>query len=248
MSEKTKWFYTEFKNDTRAVVLLAHGLNLRPDRMDQLAIFFTSNKCDVLRISLGADPDKWVDRFHDDYDAALEHAEVLQRPLYFVGFSLGALIGIRFLLKHSDHQFKKLVLFAPATHTHFYTAIPAMLGHLAPSIGLPSMNLLNYRERKSTTLNEYKKMHELQNDIKYALKNNSINIPTLLITSPNDELVESSKLIKFAQSNPHWQCLEVSNHGSQLPRKYNHLMIDSEALGPEQWEILLKRLISHLSF
>lgn len=248
MSEKAKWFYTEFKNDTRAVILLAHGLNLRPEKMDELAQFFNSNKCDVLRISLGSDPDQWMEKFINNYDAALEHTEILQRPLYFVGFSLGALIGMHFIYRHAHHQIKKMALFAPATHTRFYTVLPAMLGYLFPRIGLPSMNLENYRDRRNTTLKEYKKMYQLQHEIKNELKMNSIDIPTLLITSPGDELVESPKLINFARSNSHWQTLEVSNRESRLPKKFNHLMIDSEALGSNQWEKLLKCLKTHFAF
>lgn len=247
MSEKTKWFYTEYKNDTKAVILLAHGLNLLPSKMDELAYFFNAKKCDVLRISLGPNPDQWVEKFDNDYNAALEHAEILQRPLYFVGFSLGGLMGLHYLLRHPHHQFKKLTLFAPATHTHFYLMIPAILGKFIPNYSLPSLNLKNYRDRKSTTLSEYKKMYQLQREISDSLNSNLINIPTLLITNRLDELVASSKLTKFAQQNPYWRSLEISNSRSQLPRKYHHLMIDSEALGLEEWEKLLKNLTIHFS-
>lgn len=247
MSEKTNWFYSGLNTDNLAVVLLAHGLNLRPDKMDELAGFFIANKCDVLRISLGANPDNWENIFEDDYESALRHAQKLDRELYFVGFSLGALMGVHYILKHGDHQIKKMALLAPATHTHWYTSIPAILGYLFPSIGLPSLNLENYRERNNTTLNEYKKMRDLQRRIKKELEINTINIDTLLITGPHDELVDNEKLNKFAQSNPHWSTLEVTNSKSPLIKKYNHLMIDSQAIGPEQWEILLKHLKSHFA-
>jgi len=245
MNDKTKWFYTEFKNDTKAVVLLAHGLNLRPSKMDQLAYFFNSKKCDVLRISLGHNPEQWTEKFSEDYDAALEHAEVLQLPIYFVGYSLGGLIGIHYLLRHPHHRFSKLALLAPATHTHLFTKIPGLLGSLFPKLSLPSFNLKNYLDNERTTLAEYKKMHVLQKEIKESLVGNPINIPTLLITSPKDELVASSKLTKFAALNPQWTALNISNNNSPLPKKYHHLMIDSDAIGAQEWENLLQNLTEH---
>lgn len=247
MSDKSKWFYTEYKSDTKAVIILAHGLNLLPAKMDQLAHFFNSKKCDVLRISLGTNPEKWCENFSDDYDAALEHAEILERPLYFVGYSLGALIGIHYLVNHPHHRLRKLALLAPATHTHFYTLFPALLGRVIPGLGLPSLNLKNYRQRSSTPLKEYKKMHQLQRELKNSLKTNQLNIPTLLILSPKDELVATAKLTKFAQSNPHWKWLAISNDEAQLPKKYHHLMIDREAIGLKEWEKLLNNLSAHFT-
>lgn len=244
---KSKWFYTQFANETKAVVLLAHGLNLNPSKMDQLAHFFNAKKCDVLRISLGDNPDLWMEKFSDDYDAALEHADILQKPLYFVGFSLGALIAVHYMNFHPHHHFSKLALFAPATHTHKFTLLPALLGRLLPEFKLPSLNLINYRERKYSKLGEYKKMHQLQREMGKSLLKNEFNTPTLLILSPRDELVSSSKLTKFADSNPHWSTLVISNRESQLPKKYHHLMIDLESIGPLEWEKILNNLTAHFA-
>lgn len=245
--ERTKWFYTEFKEDTKAVVLLAHGLNLLPSKMDQLASFFNSKKCDVLRISLGENPNKWIENFSDDYDSAIEHARILERPLYLVGFSLGALMGVHFMLRHHDQQFSKIALIAPATHTHFYTAIPAFLAHFFPNFGLPSFNLPEYRQRSSTKLAEYKKMHSLQKEVNQLLKTSSINCPTLLIYNALDELVSSKKLMNFAKVHSNWTTQEISNRTSLLPKKYHHLMIDLAALGLEDWNKLTSSLDEHFS-
>lgn len=241
--EKSKWFYAESKVDTKAVVLLAHGLNLRPSKMDQLAHYFNSKKCDVLRITLGENPDLWEENFNRDYEKALEQSEILQRPLYFVGYSLGALVGMHFMITHSQHQFKKLALFAPASHTKAYTRIPSLLFYLFPKSALPSFNLSDYRSREATSFLEYKKMHELQKEI----NKNDFNLPTLVIQNPNDELVDSNELTKFASSNPLWKTLEVSNRESQLPKKYHHLFIDENSCGHSMWQKILKNLTAHFS-
>ncbi|MDD4972972.1 MAG: alpha/beta hydrolase [Bacteriovorax sp.] len=245
--EKSKWFHSDLNEDTIAVVLIAPGLNLLPSKMDQLAKFFTSKKCDVLRISLGPNSDSWTDKFSDSYDAALEHAEIIQRPLYFLGFSLGALIGVHYIIRHPFQQFKKCILMAPATHTKTYTIIPALLASIFPKGSLPSFNLENYREKPHTTLAEYKKMNSLQKEIKHSLKKNNINIPTLLITNPKDELVDSSKLTKFAASNALWKNRSIANQESLLPKKYHHLMIDSDSIGLKEWEKMLQNLSDHFT-
>lgn len=244
-SEKSKWFHSESKNETMAVVLIAPGLNLLPSKMDSLASFLASKNCDVFRISLGVNPKYWTDNFSDAYNIALEHAQIIQRPIFFLGFSLGALVGVHYIIRHEEQQFCKIVLMAPATHTKPYTIIPAVLASIFPNGSLPSFNLENYRERPKTTLLEYKKMRILQKELKNSLKNNVLNIPTLLITDPQDELVNSHKLTKFAALNPLWTSLKLTNEGSLLPRKFHHLMIDSEAIGAAEWDKLLKHLTLH---
>ncbi len=243
MKIKSKWFYTEFKNDTQAVVLLAHGLNLHPQKMDQLASFFNKNKCDVLRIALGNNPNEWCDKFSDDVEAVVEHAHILERPLYFVGFSLGALVGIHYMAKHAHQEFTKAALFAPATHTKMYTRIPSLLFNFFPKGSLPSLNLVDYREREKTKLSEYRKMHELQKEIKYY----QINIPTLLILNPKDELVASSQVALFAAHNKHSKVFNISNEDSPLSKKYHHLMIDENSLGHSAWKKILHNLTEHFS-
>jgi pimeloyl-ACP methyl ester carboxylesterase len=166
---------------------------------------------------------------------------VLERPLFFVGYSLGALLGMHFAVTHPHHKIKKWALFAPAIRSHFYALMPALLGHLLPKGKLPSLNLKNYRQRDFTTLLEYKIMHGLQK----IIKTNSFSIPTLVFLNPNDELVSSAQVAFFAHQNKEWKVVEISNFESQLPRKYHHLMIDLECLGKAMWGKVLKNLTEH---
>lgn len=245
MKEKSRWFYTDRAqaSKTRAVVFIVHGLNLRPSKMDPLAEFFARHNCDVLRSALGDDPKKWEEKFSDDYEKAREHAEIMQRPLYFVGYSLGALIGLSFIHTHPEHEIKKMALFAPAIKTRWYTSISAWLAKLFPRGSLPSFNLKEYREREKTTLAEYKKMHELQKSLADA----SFALPAVILSSPKDELVDHRKLVKFARANSPWAVEEVSNLNSPLSKKYHHLMIDDMSLGQSEWEKILKILTGHFT-
>ena len=245
MNDKSKWFYSDLKIDTIAVVVLAHGLNLLPSKMDELAIFLASKKCDDLRISISENPDKWLTNFGDCYDAALEHSEILQRPLYFVGYSLGGLLGVHYIMKHPYQQFTKAVLIAPATHTKAFIMLPALLALILPNGSLPSFNLANYRARSRTKFKEYKKLLCIQKDIQSNLKKNDLNISTLLVINNRDELVASKRVAQFAASNPLWKTLTLTNHDCQLSKKYQHLIIDSASLGDQEWNKLLKSLATH---
>lgn len=243
MKEKSLWFYTNDTARTKAVVLIAHGLNLHPKKMDHLARFFTDQNCDVLRIALGSDPLKWEEKFGDDYDKAREHAEVLERPLYFVGYSLGALTGLYFMQKNPTHVFKKMALFAPPVHTRAFARLSAWLSYLIPGGCLPSLNLKEYRDRPYTTLAEYRMMYAFQKEVAKT----SLTIPALIILSRRDELIHYKKMEKFASQNGHSTLLSISNHGSPLPKKYHHLMIDDLSLGQSEWEKILKSLTAHFA-
>ena len=242
--ENTTWFYTEHKHNTKAVVLIAHGLNLRPSKMDSLSAFFTAKNCDVLRMAFDADPKKWRENFSISYSIALEHATVLNLPLYFVGYSLGALVGMHFIKKsEGHHQIKKCALLAPATHTRFYTKIPSFFGNFFPKLAIPSLNIKEYRSRSKTTLLEYKIMSELQAEI----KNQEWSLPTIVVINPKDELVNGQKLTHFAHSQRECQIYTLTNQNSQHPRKVQHLIIDPSSLGTDEWEKMLNILSSHFA-
>ena len=241
MKEKSRWFYTRDTAHTKAVVLLAHGLNLHPKKMDALAQFFTESHCDVLRISLGPDHLHWEEKFKEDYEKAREHSEVLGLPLYFVGYSLGALTGLHFMMKHPVHQFKKMAVFAPAIQTKAFTKVSAYLSFLFPRGCLPSLNLREYRDRNFTTLAEYRRMYEMQKELQFYKS----SIPALVFASTQDELIHYTNLEKFAGTQPSWKLVTISNHDSPLPKKYHHLMIDDRSLGQSEWEKILKNLTAY---
>lgn len=244
MEKKSKWFYTKQDSETKAIILLAHGLNLKASKMDELALFFTNKKCDVLRISLSVNPEYWEEQFENEYDKALEHAQVLERPLYFVGYSLGALLGLSFIQDHPHHQIKAQALFAPAIYSRKLTYLPALLSFLfSGKIRIPSFNLSDYRQRSFTTLAEYKKLHLLQKKIRH----HSFELSTLLILDPKDELIDGANVIKFAELNTLWKTLTMANNNSQLLIKYHHLIIDQKSAGPLNWIKILQNLTDHFN-
>jgi hypothetical protein len=59
--------------------------------------------------------------------------------------------------------------------------------------------------------------------------------------------VQSRTLTKFAATNPLWAALEITNKGRPIPPKYHHLMIDSESLGTDNWEKIIKNITIHFA-
>src|SRR5882762_72852 len=60
-------------------------------------------------------PGMWDSDMQRGYDAAHRAAQEASLPLYFVGYSFGALLGQRLLSMNHHASFDKQVLLAPAT-------------------------------------------------------------------------------------------------------------------------------------
>ncbi len=251
-NEKSKWFYSEFKQDTVAVILLIHGLNLRPSKMDSLAQFFAAKKCDVYRLALPENPKNWIEKFDDGYHAALEQAEILERPLFLIGYSLGALLTLRYLVTHNYHKINKVIFIAIPLEMKWLSRLPAKFSWIMPRAWLPSLALEDYRIRGKTSLIEYRIMESIRSEILAVLKklkkaDAHISSPVLIISDPKDELLDIEKIKNHYALFSSLQCHEVTNKVTQHPKKYHHLMIDEASIGHIEWQKMLNKMTSHLS-
>lgn len=240
-----EWFLTAGK--ARAVVLLAHGLNLKPEKMDFLGRWLQSQGVDVYRVSLTGHKgdlgdfgkvtrDLWVQEMVRFSKLAQSRAQSIHVPFYFVGYSLGALVysdAVTAGLIHSDRN----VLFAPP----YSIEVPEpLIKTLAKTKGLdymlPSRNLEEYRANRGTTMAAYLALLESKhNVVDQNLK--GLNVPTLMIVSPRDELIDYTKQLELLRINKmdQWTILEVQNDNCQLSKCYNHLVIDDKSLNQGEW-------------
>ena len=249
------------RDNAKGVLLLLHGLNVRPSKMNSLGRFLNNNSLDVLRASFaGHRGDKkegenttreiWLKEFQIHYCLAVERAEKLKVPLYFLGFSLGGILPYDFLHQLKEQQsFKKAVLLAPAIRVHWYSKIASKLAWLGRGLRLPSRNLAAYRSQKTTPLGLYRAMADAKNSMDKPQRE-LINFPTLILIDPKDELVSSKKLEKmikkFRLNN--WQLEYISNKLTEHDPSFHHLVIDSPSLGRVEWTRVLERISRHLSF
>jgi len=257
-AELSTWL--ESSGATRAVALVAHGLNLKPSKMNALAKVLTSNGTEVLRVSLAGHRGSkreglftthqiWRNEFQAHYCLAKKKAQDLNVPLYFLGFSLGALAGVDFLNTQVSHLVEKMILISPATDVHWYSRIPGNLGWIGGRISLPSKNIKTYRSQPSTSLASYRSMKESQESLK-EVNLSSLNIPTMIFVDPDDELVSLKKIKKriTRQKLDNWKTKTINNRGSTLKKTYHHLVVDKPSMGPHQWEIVKKDILKHFNF
>lgn len=251
-AELSRWQYSERKVK-KGVVLVLHGLNLRPSKMNSFTSFFNSKGLDVLRGSFSGhkgslkeqkavDYEIWMKEAQAFYCLSLKKAKREEVPLFVFGFSLGGLLITDFIGQMPiEHNIKSMMLISPAIKVKWFAEIPGKLAWISPKLGIPSKNLEEYRAEKTTSLAAYKAMTESRKNIK-NINPISLNIPTLVLIDPKDELVSYKKLKKWTKDEElsQWSVKAVSNKESKLPKTYHHLFIDPLTMGQKTWESVLQ--------
>jgi esterase/lipase len=233
-----------------AVALMIGGLNTRPDRMRELAGLLNSGGIAVLNVGLTGhrgdldgfkrvNLDQWIQDALLGYRAARTEAESAGVPLYFVGFSLGAAIGLDLMTAESTPfvRFDKMILLAPAASVHARYRLVLALGIFGPGIMVPSLANEAYRaNRAGTSIAAYRALFELIDEIQ-GRDLSRANIPTLLLIDPRDELVSVAGLKKLIQTGKldRWQLREISKSPATIHPNYHHLIIDEASLGSRTW-------------
>ncbi len=134
----TQWRKIKAFKKRKGVALVVHGLNLKPERMDDIIICLNKIGIDVLNVSLRGhgsnyranknipeaearldsfrtvDYKLWLQEVRNGYDIAKKRARRKNVPLYFAGYSLGGLLGCDLFLSNPENSFDGMILFAPA--------------------------------------------------------------------------------------------------------------------------------------
>lgn len=246
-------------NDQETVkgyVLMIHGLNLKPVKMRPLAQELERMGLSVLNIELsghraGTDWSKvtraiWLSEIKAAYDVL--HAQAAQKhlPLFLVGYSLGALMASDLIEQDSSVQFQKMILLSPPLEIHPMAYVAQALTW-APSFRIPSLTPKDYRYNDGTSMAAYKALFQSIS----AIHNGNfsrLNISTLMIIDPKDEMVSFSKLQNLIRTEDltAWTVMPVTNKASTLPKPYHHLIIDADAVGATQWKSMIDAIRNHL--
>lgn len=235
-----EWFPAQGK--AKGVIIVTHGLNLRPVRMNELARFFAAQGYEAFRPSFTGHcrepeelqkvkPDSWEKDAREFYAKAKTKADALKVPLYLAAYSFSGLI---YQSLAEELPFAKRVYFAPALETHFWFPLAVFLINLWPTDIFRTMIPEGYFSH------EYGGMRSVLAMNHFFLRWNDQRakadpVPTLVWASPKDELVNGVKLKTLAEGRKGWEFREISVAGSSLPTPYHHLIIDEKALGPAEW-------------
>lgn len=255
------WHEAPAEGRVRAVVVLLHGLNLDPGRMDGWSAMLRRHGALVMRLPLhGHSGDAahmrevTADRWRGEFNLAVEHARSeagqLGVPLHFVGYSLGALVCLEWMSRQPEgaRVFDALVLAAPALSVRRYAerAI-GLLSALGSRVMLPSRSPRRYRATRGTSIAAYQALFALKATLDGNQFRNA-NQPTLVLVDSRDELIDSRGISRLIERHrlERWTLTAVDKRGSRGSVGMRHLLVDEEAVGPELWAAIEQAVVRHL--
>ena len=244
----------------QGVAFVVHGLNLKPSKMNELVKVLNGLQIDVLRVGLaghrGSEEEHkhitreiWLKDVFDNYSLACAHAIALKKRLYFLGYSLGALLFLDLLnnapgsaLEKDRINVGKAILLAPAIALPWYTHLIKVFNIFGGTFMVMSMNRPDYRSLPGTSVAAYNAFFESIEALDISKHKHSNSIRTLVIIDPKDELVSLRKIRDVVKRHHlhRWKIVELpSGH-----RRRHHLIVDRESLGQERWKKQIQA-ISH---
>lgn len=269
--QSSQWFKISRTKETRGIALVVHGLNLKPERMQSIIVELNDAGIDVLNLALRghgnnyqknmnltADEARlesfrtvtynlWLNEIYNAYLKVRERASKKNVPVFFIGYSLGGVMGCNLILLHPDISFDRLILFAPALNITVESYLLKALMPF-PGIVIDSLSPIYYRTNKGTPMAAYKALFEavehFNNNANYRL-----NKPALIFIDEKDEFVSCSKLNEIiAKCNlDNWQIHIVRKENDVGGNISHHLIIDKDSVGGKIWKQISNAIKKHFS-
>lgn len=182
---------------SKGLVIVGHGMNLRPDKMDDIAQEFVKRHYTVYRLELpghyrGADKDISAKKFYDHFRSSYcSLVKSFAGPIIMVGQSTAALVAAGF-----HHQaFHKQIYLSPALYPKWFAKITRIIPGWFP---IPSLMPVSYRVHSYINGSFY---HTILDSVD-RWKEKSLGSPTLIFLHPQDELIDVKKTMAFCQKDP----------------------------------------------
>jgi pimeloyl-ACP methyl ester carboxylesterase len=265
-----KWFRHNETAGLSGVALVIHGLNLSPARMATVISVLNQAGIDCLRLSLKGHGDNfrqrdgmdaaesrledfkrvshalWFEETLAAYSAARQGADEKHLPLFLVGFSYGGLIGLDVLAARPDAAFDRALLFAPALSLRGWDYAVRLFAPF-PKLVLPTFAPEGYPANPGTPIAGYNALFETLDHFETHI-GPQINIPSLVIIDPGDELVSFDGLKRLAEERrlDQWRFLPVHRSRSLLHGILRHIIIDETSVGREAWAAIENAMAIHL--
>lgn len=250
-------------SSSRAVALVVHGLNLKPERMDAIAHELSAQGIDVLRTSLSGHRGNieefkkvsrgiWIQDVYEAYCRARKEADQRKVPLYFLGYSVGALVNLDLMNNFQDAKvrYERMVLLAPAAAVHRRSRWIRFFKVFGPGFLVPSVANREYRaSRGGTPVAAYEALFHSLEALESGGGVRQKDVPTLVVIDPEDELVSEAGLIRVIERDGlrAWKMLRVAKSGAALKTGcYHHLLVDSASLGLDPWSKMVAAILAHL--
>ena len=249
------------------IALVIHGLNLLPGRMDNVirelkhrnitsvllhlkghARLESENVGDArMNAFKKVSEDDWLHQSREGYEHAAELAAALDVPLYFVGFSMGGLLGPYLLQSSKSTEFEKMILLSPAlairTHAHLLKTLSFF-----PGIVIPSSSPEYYRANRGTPIAAYNAFYKMYGEFRKNVGSERLNISSLLFVHHRDEFISASGLRRFQKRHQlsNWRIKSMAGNESPEDSLF-HLIIDEQSAGEDKWKDMWKAVDSLLT-
>lgn len=264
------WHYSNTDGSSHGVYLLVHGLNLNPNRMNPLRDELLHAGFDVLQVQLTghrmnlSHPEdstsrrarleafrkvtlsRWMGEMQNVYRKAKARSEQQQVPLYYMGFSMGGLLGPLLLVSPGSAHFDKMVLLAPAIRLRPRSQLVRLL-FLFPRLVIPSKSPERYRANSGTPVSAYHAMLKGMRELNHRM-NQNLDIPTLVMMDTQDEFVSYCGLqhLMARQKLRKWKLIPIEKDKLVRESMYHHLIIDKTSLGPTAFPEMIGTIHSFL--
>lgn len=255
----------------RGVALVIHGLNLKPERMRPLADALRQWGITVVLCTLrghgenyaalvGCTPEVarlatfrqvsytgWRAEVMAAYAAVETLAQATATPHFLVAFSLGALLGCELATTTPMVHFDRMVLLAPALALQPHSYLPAVLARW-PALTLRSFAPRAYRCNPATSIAAYSALRTALVSL-HRHADAKLNMPTLVLIDPRDELVSLRKMRRWVQRLhlAQWRFSLVNKTAPRPDLRFHHLLLDAACVGSVMWQTMLAQIQDHLS-
>ena len=243
----------------KAIALVAHGLNMKPAGMLAITQWLNEQGLDVYLVKLSGHHEQsihikhitstmWEEEMLQVYTIAKTASVQQAVPLFFVGYSLGALLGqaMQLLLKE-EQVFDKQILIAPATAVRKRSYVLKLFSFIHKKIMLPSFTPSPYRANNFLPLTAFEVLFKSERNIVEA-QFKKMNIPTLIFIDPKDELISYKKLVQllhlFHLSN--YEIVTLDSNLKVRQAHYHHLIVSEGTMGKQNWEMATQKMTAFL--
>lgn len=265
-----RWYKANGLKKTRGVALVIHGLNLRPEMMESIISVLNRSGVDVLNLSLrghgrnyvpinhieeseqrlesfrSVNYELWLKEVYDAYQKVRSRADHKKVPVFFTGYSMGALLGCDLLASQPDVHFSRMVLFAPALNVTTKSYVLKALSPF-PSLVIDSLAPEKYRSNDGTPVAAYRAMFEAMDHFEGNI-GKKLNVPTIVFIDENDELISYQQLADMIAGNKldQWEIHRVQKDGDIAAGISSHLIINEDTTGKNMWARITTLVKKHL--
>jgi esterase/lipase len=251
----------------RGVVIVAHGLNVKPSKMGAalaegtLVKLLLDSGYHVYRVTLkghggpleemqNVSRSDWIDDAYSQYCQAKNIAERAGLPLYLLGFSLGALTYEVLMNEETaiPVQFEKVILFSPAVAIKPAAKTVLWLQPFTNDRSIiRSASPKEYRAQTGASLAAYKIVFNMEKSLRSASFRNC-NVNTIIFIDKHDEMVSIGILRKTINQYKltNWKIYEITNTGAVIRPQYHHLLIDNRCVSASTWQYISSAIVNFL--